>query len=75
MLQQIRAILETVETTGMPAQLRHPCAPRAGVLELDAAALRVLAAYYSTPKRPAETLDDYRDRTSGGDDRCGSLSE
>ena len=52
MLQQIRAMLETVETTGMPAQLRHPCSPRAGVLELDAAALRVLIAHYSMPKRP-----------------------
>ena len=71
MLHQIRAILEAVEMTGMPAQLRHPCAPRAGVLELDVAALRVLEAYYSMPKRPAETLDDYYDRTSGGDDHCG----
>ena len=52
MLHQIRAILETVETTGMPAQLRHPCAPRADVLELDTTALRVLEAHYSMPQRP-----------------------
>ena len=57
MLHQIRAILEAVEMTGMPARLRHPCAPRAGVLELDAAALRVLEAHYSMPQRP-EYPDD-----------------
>ena len=63
-IDRLRAMLETTETTGFSATVRHQCNPGAGILNLDAAALRVLIAHYSMPEpepRPAwlepETID------------------
>ena len=66
-IDRLRAMLETTETTGFSATVRHQCNPGAGILNLDAAALRVLIAHYSMPEpepRSAwlepETLDTPR---------------
>lgn len=63
-VKRLREMLETTETTGFSATVRHQCNPGAGILNLDAAALRVLIAHYSMPEpepRPAwlepETID------------------
>ena len=63
-IDRLRAMLETTETTGFTATVKHACNPSAGILNLDAAALRVLIAHYSMPEpepRPAwlepETID------------------
>jgi len=49
--KRLREMLETTETTGFSATVRHQCNPAAGILNLDAAALRVLIAHYSMPER------------------------
>ena len=71
MLDTINQMLQATQDTGVNAQLRHSCAPGAGVLELDVYALQVLRAHYMlkahTPHEPEPrrrperpTLDERR---------------
>ena len=52
-LRRARAMLKAVESTGYKAQLNHPTEPNTvdGIIDIDAAALRVLIAHYSLPER------------------------
>ena len=63
--KRLREMLETTESTGFSATVKHQCNPGAGIINLDADALRVLIAHYELKRindtRPAwlepETVD------------------
>ena len=67
MLDTINQMLQATQDTGVNAQLRHSCAPGAGVLELDEPALQMLKHYYTVVEsrhtRPAWLDPEVQDYT------------